>query len=101
MSGSFVVKRDVKRTSQNAGKIKMADVNAKYFKLNLLNLNFGTHSCARKIIYHECEVLIFKSAPRVTVKYHSAVLRDAKTVTIGTHFSIIASHLCMILIVSP
>ena len=39
---------------------------------------------ARKRIYYECEVPIYKSVPRVTV---------------GTDFSISTSHLCKILII--
>ena len=32
-----------------------------------LDSSVGTHRCARKRVYHECEVLILKSVPRVTV----------------------------------
>ena len=35
-------------------------------------------------ILHECEVLVEKSVPRVTVWHHSAEPRDAKIVTRGT-----------------
>ena len=39
-----------------------------------------------------------KSVPRVTVWHHSAEPRDAKTVTLGTDFSVRTSHSCQILI---
>ena len=40
-----------------------------------------------------------KSVPRVTVWYHSAEPRDAKTMTLGTNLHIRTLHSCQILIV--
>ena len=51
--------------SQNDVVIKRDDVHAKHFKVNLIDLSIGTHRYARKRIYHECEVLIYESVPRV------------------------------------
>ena len=87
----------------------MADVNERrILKVNLylLNSSVGTKKCARKRIYHQCELQIDKSVPRVTVWHHKVgdaktwhhKVGDAKTVTLGTDLSIRTSHSCQILI---
>ena len=69
---------------QSAGQhknveIKTADVKCEIFHGKFdLNSSVGIDRGARKRIYHECEVLIYKSVPRVTVWDHSAEPRDAK-----------------------
>ena len=64
--------------SQNYVEIKMADANAKIFQGKFdFNSCVDTHRCARKRIYHECEVLILQSVPPVTVWHQSAEPRDA------------------------
>ena len=46
-------------TSQNDIEIKMAEANAKYFKVDLILINMLTPiDVQEKRIYHECEVLI-------------------------------------------
>ena len=47
--------------------------------------------CARKIVYHEYEVRIDKSIPRVSIWHNSASLEVLK-VTLGIEFSATASH---------
>ena len=70
-----VVKHDITKHHKMMSKSKwLMQMQGKFD----FNSCVETHRCARKRIYHESEVLILKSVPRVKVWHHLAEPCDAK-----------------------
>ena len=60
--------------AENDVKIKTAVIYAKYFQVNYVSFVLAPLSVQEN---PECEVLIYKSVPPVTVQHHSTEPRDA------------------------
>ena len=83
MSCNLVIKHDVTKTHKVTSKSKWLTWMENISRYILFDSNVG---CARKRIYHECEVLIYNSVPQVTVWHHLADSGDAKQGPLGQTF---------------